>query len=198
MGFQTGKSESRQSSQQQQNVWQDQVPFLQSLYSTASSEISRLLGQDSQYEAPALEAWRNMLGGGGTNPALAARIKDAQGMAAEGFAENILPAIQGAAIDTGSLGGSRGGIAAGMAGREAVREQSRIAEGMTYQDYNAQQQRILQALNLTGGLNSLSQSSLNPLLALAQILGRPTTLSSGSSSGRADSWNVGVSMTGNA
>ena len=210
MSFSMGKSESQ--SQQQatnssqgtsnQDVWSGQVPFLEGLYQRGS----QLLGQQyaggnvpgQQYQSPAFDAWRQMLQGG-ENPLLAESIRNAQGRAAEGFSENILPALQSSAISSGNLGGSRGQIAAGIAGRDASRGQERIAQEMGFQDYGQSQQRILQALGMTGGLAGLGASSYAPLVALAASLGRPTVLTQtqqsaqGQSSGSSDSnsWNFG-------
>ena len=210
MSFSMGKSESQ--SQQQatnssqatsnQGVWSGQVPFLEGLYQRGS----QLLGQQyaggnvpgQQYQSPAFDAWRQMLQGG-KNPLLAESIRNAQSRAAEGFSENILPALQSSAISSGNLGGSRGQIAAGIAGRDAYRGQERIAQEMGFQDYGQSQGRILQALGMTGGLAGLSTQSFAPLAAFAALLGRPTVLTQsqqsgqGQSSGSSDSnsWNFG-------
>jgi len=218
MSFDMGKSESQQEhssqqtssqgsqSQSAQGIWSGQVPFLEGLYQRGS----QLLGQSyaggtpgAEYQSPAFAAWSRLIGGGGENPLLAQSIKNAQSRAAEGFNENILPGLQTSAISSGNLGGSRGQIAAGIAGRDAQRGQERIATDMGFQDYGQSQQRILQALGMTGGLSGLSASSFAPLSAFAQLLGRPTVLggsnassygtSQGTGSGSADSssWKFG-------
>jgi hypothetical protein len=206
MGFNFGSSESQQQSSSQSSgrsfVWENQIPYLENLYKTGTDALTRMMGDTSAvsaFQAPAADAWRSMLQGS-NNPALGGAIKSAQARAAEGFAENVLPALQNSAIASGNLGGERGAISAGIAGREAARNQADIAQNMTFADYGAGQERILQALQMTGGLSSLSQSSLAPLLALAQVIGRPTLLSeqqsSSQGSGSSDAFQVGVSMYG--
>ena len=210
MSFDMGKSESQQQSSQQatnssqgtsaQGVWSGQVPFLEGLYQRGS----QLLGQSyaggtpgAEYQSPAFAAWSRLIGGGGENPLLARSISNAQSRAAEGFNENILPGLQSSAISSGNLGGSRGQIAAGIAGRDAQRGQERIAQEMGFQDYGQSQQRILQALGMTGGLAGLSASSFAPLAAFAQLLGRPTVIggSQQSSSGASSGWGSGDSSS---
>lgn len=206
MGFDFGKKESQQTQSQQSSgrsfVWENQIPYLETLYKTGSDALTRMIGDTSavsSFQSPAADAWRSMLQGS-SNPMLGQAIKGAQERAAEGFAENVLPALQNSAIASGNLGGERGQISAGIAGREAAREQARIAQDMTYADYGAGQDRILQALAQTGGLSSLSQSSLAPILAYAQLIGRPTILSdqqaSGYGQGTSDEFKLGVSWTG--
>ena len=208
MSFNMGKSESSQqatnSSQgtSNQSVWSGQVPFLEGLYQQGSNLLGQQYGGGKQpgqgYQSPAFAAWQQMLKGG-ENPLLAESIRNAQGRAAEGFSENILPALQSSAISSGNLGGSRGQIAAGIAGRDAYRGQERIAQEMGFQDYGQSQGRILQALGMTGGLAGLSTQSFAPLAAFAALLGRPTVLTQSqqsglgqsSGSGSSNSWNFG-------
>jgi uncharacterized membrane protein YgcG len=207
MGMSMNKSDASSSSQQTArswtDVWSNQIPYLESLYSTGSRVIGDMLNKQdpNSFATPAREAWARMLNPGKT-PGLDASIAEAQRRAGEGFRENVMPAITESAVNANALGGDRGGIAAGIAGREAMREQSNIAQRMTLADYEGQQQRILQALSMSGGLQSLSQSSLAPLLALAQIIGRPTTLSGSESQGTSQSessgFGFGIGMGGGA
>lgn len=208
MGFSMGKSESSQQSQSQQasrswqNVYPGQAPYLEALYGRGAQMLDQVTGgQQSPWEQPAMSAWARMLEGG-MNPHLPGMVREAQARAGEGFAENVLPALQQSAIASGNLGGTRGNIAAGMAAREAVRDQGRIATELYGRGFESSEARALQALGLTGGLAQLSASSFAPLLAYAQLLGRPTVLggseSSGSSwgQGSSEAWNIAGSMTG--
>ena len=205
MGGSFGKSESesQQTSQQQstsnQSVWGPQASYLEGLYGAGKQVLEQQGAQFAgQFQSPAFAAWQRMLGGGGSNPALEEQISDAQMRAAEGFNENILPGLTSSAINAGQLGGARGGIAAGMAAREAVRDQGRIATELTGRSFEGEQQRALQALGMTQGLAGLSAQSFAPLLALAQLLGRPTVLtqSQGTGSGQGTSSSESFNISG--
>jgi len=203
MGASFGKSKSKQSSESSssQDVWNQQAPFLQGLYESGKAMLDQQIGSvgnfTNQVQTEAMAAWQKMLGGGqGMNDALQNYIRQAQGLASEGFSENVLPALTASAIGGNNLGGSRGAIAAGIAGRDAARGQERIATDLTSQAYGQDQNRILQALSMSGGLASLSGNSWAPLLAYSNLLGKPTVLgeSSSSSEGSASGFNIGIGM----
>lgn len=120
----------------------------------------------------------------------------------EFFGETVLPGIRGDAIAAGGLGGSRQGVAEGIAGRGLLREFGRGALGLRE---NAQARRTAIAETLAGlqtqrrlaatgtGLSALpaqfglaeagSMAALSPFMALAQILGSPTVLGESSAEG---------------
>jgi len=200
MGFSAGQSESSSSNQStsSQNVWDKSIPFFEGLYGQAGDKSKAIAGAgdySSNFLSPALKAWQSFLQPA-DNPYLQENVRGAQSMAAEGFNENILPGIQNAAASVGAIGGSRSPIAVSLAARDATREQARIASTMYGAGYESNQGRMMQALGMTGGLAGLQASSFAPLLALSQILGRPTVLGESQASGRsdADSWNLGASL----
>lgn len=109
--------------------------------------------------------------------------------------ETVNPSIKSSGVSAMTLGGSRGEVARGIAGREAAREFTRgatgirlaergrldsLAAGLMESDAN----RSTAALNMLPGLFGLAESSalsgLSPYAALAQIIGGPTVLSSSS------------------
>jgi hypothetical protein len=200
MGFNTGQSSSSSSneSQSSQGVWDKSQPFFEGLYGAAGDKSKAIAGAgdySTNFLGPALNAWQSFLSPQ-QNPYLQENVRGAQSMAAEGFNENILPGIQQAAASVGAIGGSRSPIAVTQAARDATREQGRIASSMYGAGYESNQGRMMQALGMTGGLAGLQASSFAPLLALSQILGRPTVLGQSSAGGRAesDSWNLGASL----
>jgi hypothetical protein len=153
--------------------------------------------QTGQIQSTAMDAWKKLLGGaGGMGDALQNYIRQAQGLVGENFSENILPALNASAVAGGNLGGTRGAVAAGIAGRDAGRAGERIATTMTGDAYQQDQNRIMQALGMSGGLASLSGASWAPLLNYAQLLGKPTVLGQSESSGSSSGWNIAGSMTG--
>lgn len=117
------------------------------------------------------------------------------------FSEEINPQITGRGVATGTLGGSRGEVARGTAARGLAQEFARgSAEirqaGRARRDTLAATSDQLRAGRTTAGLSALPGlfglaeaglgAELAPFLALSQILGGPTVLSS-SESGSASS-----------
>lgn len=196
MGGSFGYGESKQDSRSTQDIWAQQSPYLQNLYGAGQQKLaSQDQGYGDQFLAPAFQSWMSALNPQG-NPWLQENVRNAQRMAAEGYTENILPAIQSSAVASGNLGGDRGGIAAGIAGREAVRGQGDIANQMYGRAYESDQQRVMQALSMTGGLAGLQGASWAPLMQYANLLGRPTTLGQSQSQGRAYNFDIGAGMFG--
>lgn len=194
MGFSFGKSKNRQSSSTEQSIWEQQAPFLQSLYERGSELLGQQMGGPDfaqSFQAPAFSAWQQMLNPQ-ENPQLAQMVTRAQELSGQNFARTVLPALNQSAISSGNLGGSRGGIAAGMAGEEEARVQGDIATQMYGRSYDAMQNRINQALQMTGGLAGLGGQSWSPLLAYANVLGRPTVLTESESKGKTDQFNMSV------
>src|SRR5215467_6252873 len=116
-----GISGSQQSSQQQggsqQNVWDVQVPFLQQLY----GQGSMMAGAPGPTMDPgAYNAWQSALRGG-INPATGDVINQATQEMGLDFSRNVLPGIRRNAVAAGAGGGTRQGIAEGLAAGEAAR-----------------------------------------------------------------------------
>jgi hypothetical protein len=123
----------------------------------------------------------------GFNPGLQSAIEAAQRPVWQGLTEQALPAIRTTANATGPYGGSRQGIAEGLATSRATQQAGDIASKMTEDEYNANLQ-ALQArygANLGAGvtergqtLSALGQNYGQNLSALYQTLGLAPSLQS--------------------
>lgn len=126
------------------------------------------------------------------------------------YSEEIDPAIVGRGVSTGTLGGSRGEVARGVAarglGEEFVRGSNAIRlAGQDRRDRLAASvdtlkgSRIGQGLGALPGLYGLAEagvsSELMPYLQLSQILGSPTVLSSSLASSASSSESAGESRS---
>lgn len=118
------------------------------------------------------------------------------------FREGILPGIASRGVATGTLGGSRGEVAKGIAAEGLLGEFVRGTTGIRTADVTRRDElaqasdagavsRAATGLSSLGGLFDLasagSQAGLSPYLALAQILGGPTVLTESSQFGESDS-----------
>jgi hypothetical protein len=112
------------------------------------------------------------------------------------FQEQILPGISSEAVQGGSLGGGRQGVAEGIAAESSAREFQRGATGLRAADIQQRDaaaailgdQRIAGAVGGIGGLGSLAGiadfgfgADLAPFDRLAAILGGPTVTGESSS-----------------
>jgi len=206
------------SSRSQDSVWRTQAPYLASLYGQAERTAYGQLPTIGR-DASALSG--GLMGGAGgwltpgTNPAIANLMQRAQtsnpfldqqiaGLGADMgqfFKQQVLPGIASSAGLHGQFGGSRQGIAAGMAGQDMARQ---FAQGATALRSGAYGQGMQAALG-AGGLGQAGVAGLGdvfnlglapysaqlaPLQALAGILGPPTVL--GSSRGRESGFRIGI------
>lgn len=179
-------SGSKSTSRSQQNTFVDpgQQPFLDFLRGQGQGLAEQQLGADSGFQSgvvnPALQAFQQQLQG---DPGqLEAQIEQHQFGVTENLRENLLPLIGSSATATGGFGGSRQGVAEGIALRDASRQQSNIATNLTGQA----QQRQLQALQFAP---QAGQLAFQPLQNLAQLLGGPTVLGQGT--GQSQSKSLG-------
>ena len=158
-------------------VWGGQAGYLTDLYSKAQAQ-SGAGGQN-------LQATQNMIGQGygGIEQLLNPQVNPMLGVYQEqlqrGMEQNILPAIRREAIGFGQSGGSRQGVAEGLAAQEA----GRMSRDFAAQVYGQDMDRMLGA---TQAIPGLSQAGLGaPWYGLNQyagILGNPTVLGGGGSS----------------
>jgi hypothetical protein len=117
------------------------------------------------------------------NPELDALIQQTQGDIGRNFQEQILPAIGGAAAGLGQRGGSRQGVAEGIAARDAQRLASEASTNLRFQDFGQQTAAAQAALaNQQGAIGQLfpalgAQFGLGtapvtaPFLGLQQLAG---------------------------
>jgi hypothetical protein len=104
----------------------------------------------------------------------------------------ILPALRDTAIASGGLGGSRGALAAGVAGGDAARAIEQGSAAMRSDAYSGDQQRRLQAVGLGPALaeaQAIPQSiQWRPIQNYAGVVGNPVVLGSSSGWSNADNW----------
>ena len=134
----------------------------------------------------------------GVNPQLAAYSGEVQ----KNLERNLLPSIQGGAGMAGQMGGSRQGVAEGLAIGDSNRQITDMASNL----YNADMNRMGQAMSQAPSLGTFGQQI--PWYAMNQysgILGDPTVLqgaagsessSSSSSSGGSSSYGYNYDVGG--
>jgi hypothetical protein len=163
----------------------------------------------NQVESGALSAFGNLIGGQQTpfqyeqNPFLQGQIQQGQRLINRNLQENIMPTIGSGAAQAGQLGGSRQGVAEGIAARGAIESQADLAQNLLGADFERQQsqnfqrnmlgqQQQLQALGQAGNLAGIGFA---PLQQLAGLIGDPTLLSKNRSEqigqGSSDSKSLG-------
>lgn len=101
-----------------------------------------------------------------TNPALAATIRGATLPIQQNFLESTLPALRGGAEATGGFGGSRRGIAEGLASGRASQAIGSTAAGIANQGYQSGLDAMLKNLAL---LPQTMQAQLMPGLATSGV-----------------------------
>jgi len=109
----------------------------------------------------------------GSNPALKGSIQAATRPIMEQFREQILPGIQGDAINSGGFGGTRQGIASGIAGGKATQAAADIASRMASENYQAGLGAMVggmgQANQLLGQSGQIMSNSLLPARAVESV-----------------------------
>ena len=195
-----------------------QQPFLKDIYGQAQGLFGNTAGQDysSQFLQPSAGAFNTLATGGMTIPGLTQGLQNfggQQDVALGGaidagindinrnFSQNIMPEInQGAAL-SGTPGGSRQGIAQGIAAGEANRNVSDFVNRMRSGNFETTAKNKLGAYrNLTDiqgqgnqAINAALTSAPNisnlgfgnqwgNLKSYADIIGRPTVMSGGGTS----------------
>ncbi len=184
-------------------------PYLTQALESGAAAIPGVSG----YGEMALPAWQRLLGGGtpmnmstaqeigagtapsfgtlygmqqpGRNPYLDAMFGSAAGRVMDQFQERIMPGITGSAEMTGGLGGSRQGIAEGLAAKGAMQTIGDMASGMYGGAYDADQNRRLQAAQaaltsrLAGTGMETEMTSMGDRLALDALQAGPTAMNLG-------------------
>jgi hypothetical protein len=198
----------------------DQLPFLKNLwgagqslynqlpsaYQTGQQQLGQYLpGMQQAYQGygdmasganPAMQALQQRFSG--QNPYLQGQIDQLGGDIQRNLTQNILPSIGSGAAMAGSLGGSRQGIAEGMAMQGAQQQFSQGAQNMRFNDYQQQGQALNQYLGMQqqglGGVmgagSQLYNLGMSPLMGafgnlqgLAGIIGNPIMESKSSGGG---------------
>ncbi len=167
-----------------QDVWGAQVPALTSLFGGAQG----LIGQQSQVQQPAQQAWESMLTPG-INPQFSQALDAAIAQATQGFTRDVLPQLRTNAAGMGAYGGVRDQLAQGEAAGLFGQGLQRTAATALSDQWNQQQQQRLAALQMAPMIGGLGNQNL---VTAAQVIGGPTVL--GQSFGQG--WNqAGSSST---
>lgn len=176
------------------SVWGGQSPYLTGLYDQAGDLAQNSQGTQNQAQGVYDTAMRgfNQMMNPGINPQLNAYAGEVQ----KNLQRNLLPAIQSGAQGFGQGGSSRQGVAEGLAVGDANQQITDMAANL----YNADMNRMGQAMGMAPSLGTFGQQI--PWYAMNQysgILGDPTVLqgaagseSSSSSSGGGSSWGENV------
>jgi len=191
------------------NVWGPQQPYLkdiygqaQNIYGTAGNQAAQgAYDQSGQYQqafGQAMETTQRL-----QNPGMNPMMNVYANQIGQNFREQIMPALQGQAMQAGGYGGSRAGIAQGLAGARA---------GQQIQDFGAQlysedQNRALSAAGMQGQLGQMGgQYALDrgafgmgiPWYNLQQysgLIGAPTMQDlGGSSTSKSSGWNANAGL----
>lgn len=101
-----------------------------------------------------LSNYQQMVGQMTQNPQLDAMVNAAQTRTAQNFNEQVMPQISTNALGNNAYGGSRQGIAEGLAADRLQQQMGDIATGMYGQAYESGQNRALQGGSAQAGLNT--------------------------------------------
>ena len=189
---------SKQQNTSESYVDPSQQPYLNWIRNQGLWQASRSMGQQGTLQGISQglmgqgTQFLNNLQGIGSPEMQAAQIGQLGTQLGDFFSEQINPAIRGNAQQAMQLGGSRQGIAQGLA---AGKLGQAFSSGATDIMANAQQQRLQASM---GGLSQLPglmgvagdpyTAQYNPLMQFAAILGGPTVLNE--SQGSQQAWGM--------
>jgi len=204
-----GGSTFSQGVQNPDTVWGPQAKYLQGLYGQGAN----LAQNFGQYEQGAQGIYDQAAQGFGQmmDPGISPQLEAYQRQVQNNLQDSLLPAIQGGAGMAGQMGGSRQGVAEGLALARGNQQVTDMAANL----YNDDMNRMMGAMNMAPGLGQFGMSI--PWYAMNQyagILGQPTTLGGGGATsgggsdfsrsfsrdigggghGSGSSWNVGGSF----
>ena len=157
-------------------VWGPQGDYLQQLYGMGSN----LANNFGQYEQGAQNIFNTALGGFNQlmNPGVNPQLQAYQGDVQRNLERNLLPAIDSNAAGFGQMGGSRQGVAQGLAISDSQQQISDMASNL----YNDDMNRMMGAMAFAPTLGNFGMSI--PWFAMNQfsgLLGSPVGLSGGGS-----------------
>jgi hypothetical protein len=170
------------------NVWGEQYGALRDLYAQSqglmngSSPYGQQAGQVGQ---AGQQAWMQQLTPG-ANPYFDQAVQASIDQATESFKRGTLADLDARAAGVGQLGSSRDRLATGEAAGLFGQSIAQTAAQQRAQQYSADQERVLQAIGMTG---NMQQSAYSPLSVAASLIGGPTVLQQSQSSG----WGTGQS-----
>ena len=220
-----GKSKSENlSTSGPSSVWSGQSPYLQDLNKRASGLIdapaSDLTGEGRQQTidyartgiSPIVQstqqAFNTAIDPSQQNPYLQQAIQSASRPLIQQFQEGTLSGIGDQAVSSGQVGGSRQGIAEGVAQRGLQDTLGDISTNMAYQDYTGGMDRMMSAMDKAPAIANLgmmpgqtlqqigAQQEQDPWLNLQRaqgIIGGPTVLSGPS---RSEGYSKAMNISG--
>jgi len=198
-------------------VWGPQTGYLENLYqggadllaSQPTEAAATVEGRGMMQDYARDPALQNLIGqsqsalsrtlSGDQNPYLQRAMQSAINPLTQNYQENVLGGITDEFAAAGQHGGSRQGIAEGIAGREYLQQVGDITSDMAYQDFAGSQERALQGLSQAPTVANLGltpsqimqqagqQEQLAPWqqLQLQQgLIGGPTVLGGGGGGGQ--------------
>ena len=199
-------------------VWGNQVPYLDNLYNRAkvasyggmgqnyatsflpgaNRGFDQLVGGGQQFDPTGLQ---NIATGQTQNQNLGGAIQAGLGQINRNFQRNIMPGINQGAAMTNTAGGSRQGIAQGLAMSDTNQQASDFVQRMMSQNYQSGIQNQLGAYGQLGQQNQIANQAQLGALGVApalsnlgfgaqygdlsqlySLIGRPTVLGGGSQS----------------
>ena len=114
--------------------------------------------------------YQNMVGGMTGNPQLDAMVNAAQTRTAQNFNEQVMPQISMSALGNNAFGGSRQGIAEGLAADRLQQQMGDIATQMYGGAYESGQNRALQGATTQAGLTNQTNLSNAANMLQAQLV----------------------------
>lgn len=243
MSFAYGENRTASAANAQDKVWGEQSPYLTGMYGQAESLAGRTPDQSVAGFNPMQQVGQGMAAnyavGQGTgianqtagalnfglnaanvnqNPYLQQAMQSSIRPLTQAYQENALSGITDQAVASGGYGGSRQGIAEGIAARGYLDSVGDVVSGMGNQAYgqglNTMMQAVGQAPNVQnmglfgsnvmqgigGQYQGLEQQRMDApwtnLQRQQQITGAPVTLGESQSRSKGKAWNVSGSMGG--
>ncbi len=172
-GFSKGQSES------DQNVWNPQGQALQQMYAGAQGQVPGAQDNINAMNPQVMSSWNNIM-----NPGVNPQLEAYQNQVGQNFKENILPGIGDQAAMAGGYGGSRQGVAQGVAAGRANQQVTDMAANL----YNQDQNRMMQGIGMAPGI---ANAGMSPYQSLAGILGNANILGSSNTLSQAGDYNKG-------
>lgn len=195
-------------------VWEEQAPYLtdlyqnaQNLYNQPAQNATQLMGQQSGLDYATSGGLSNLVNQSQNalsmtlspqqNPYLGQAIQAATRPITQNYQENVLGGITDGAVQAGQTGGTRQGVAEGIAARDYMNKIGDVSSQMSYAGYNDNMNRLLQGLGQSSNIANLgmlpgtlqygigSQQNQAPWQQAAKyqsLIGGPTVLSGGGNS----------------
>ena len=163
-------SKSDAESQSTTDVWNQQTPYLQDLYSQAQAGVPGSQQMAGDLTGQIMQPWQQAMNPQG-NPYLEQMGQSGLDQLNRNFTQNIMPAISNEAMGGMNLGSSRQGVAEGIAAQGNQLAGADYLTKLYGGQYQQDQNRAMQAMQM-GPM--FQQMQNNPLQQYAALLGAPT------------------------